>query len=672
LFRSEIIRNRIDQFGVSEPSIQLQGLDRIVVQLPGVTDRARAKDIVGKTAHLEFKIVADDPELLKKAMAGEEVEGYEKKKMKERDGKEEEILLEKKAVLTGDMLINATTEFSQQGFGMPYVSLELNDKGADIFADVTSMNIGKRLAIVLDGEVSTAPVIREKIPSGRAQISGNFSLQEAKDIALILRAGALPAPVKIIEERSVGAALGKDSIEKGIKSVLIGGVAVILFMVVYYLLGGVIADIALGVNFTLIMAAMSYFHATLTLPGIAGLILTIGMAVDANVLIFERIREELNLGKNLRAAVSAGYEKAFLTILDSNVTTLITALILFQFGTGPVKGFATTLSIGILTSVFSAVFVTRLLLDVITVRFPKMKSLPMLRILKDTAIPFIKMRKFSYILSIVVIALGMSMFVQRGEKNYGVDFTGGTLYQLEFRGEAPVQEMRKVLGEIGLSVSTIQRVRESNEIILRTPLGDQDSLMNALTQKFGEDSFQVLRVEEVGPATGKDLQKIAFKALLFAILGILIYIGIRFEFKFATTAVIALVHDVLMALSWIAITGREISLPVVAAILTVVGYSINDTIVVFDRIREDRKIMRKISFGEIIDLSINQTLSRTILTSTTTLLVVLSLFLFGGPVINDFAFVLLIGVVFGTYSSVFIAAPLLYDWPSKKAAKKKR
>lgn len=667
----EIIRNRIDQFGVLEPTIQLQGGNRLLIQLPGVTDRVRAKEIVGRTAHLEFKIVADDPELLKKAAAGEELEGYERKQMKTREGKTEELLLEKNAALTGDMLVNATTEFSQQGFGMPYVSLELNDKGADLFANLTGQNVGKRLAVVLDGEVYTAPVIREKIPSGRAQITGNFSVEEAKDIALVLRAGALPAPVKIIEERSVGAALGRDSIQKGIQSVIIGGIAVLIFMAGYYLLAGAIADFALVFNIILITAAMSYFRATLTLPGIAGLVLTIGMAVDANVLIFERIREESRLGKPLKAAISAGYAKAFLTILDSNVTTLITALILFQFGTGPVKGFATTLSIGIITSMFTALFVTRLMLDLVSVAMPKMQKLTMFQFFKDTKIPFIKVRKFAYVFSLCVIVLGMTMFIHRGEKNYGLDFTGGTLFQLDFKEKTPIAEVRKALSEMGMGAASIQRFGEEKEMIVRTQSMQADALINGLTQKLGEGAFQVVRVEEVGPAVGKDLRTIAVKALAFAIIGILIYVGFRFEFRFATTAVIALLHDVLIALSMIALTKREISLPVVAAILTVVGYSINDTIVVFDRIREDKKLMRKSSLSEIIDTSINQTLSRTTLTSLTTLLVVLALFLFGGAVINDFAFVLLIGVTFGTYSSIFVAAPLLVDWPSKRVARKR-
>ncbi|MGB2600236.1 MAG: protein translocase subunit SecD [Candidatus Omnitrophota bacterium] len=667
----EVIRNRIDQFGVLEPTIQLQGDKRILVQLPGVTDRQRAKEIIGRTAHLEFKIVSDDAELLKTAMGGEEVEGHTLKSMENREGREEALLLEEEAVLTGDTLTDAAVQFSQQGFGLPYVSLEFNDKGGDIFANVTGTNVGRRLAIVLDGEVYTAPVIRERIPSGRAQITGNFSVQEAKDIALILRAGALPAPVNIIEERSVGPSLGKDSIEKGIKAIIFGGLAVLLFMAAYYLIAGLVADFALILNLILITGALAYFRGTLTLPGIAGLVLTIGMAVDANVLIFERIREEFKLGKALHAAVSAGYDKAFWTILDANVTTLITALILFQFGTGPVRGFATTLSIGIVASMFTALVVTRLIFDFLTLGNMRMKKITMLQFFSQPNIPFVKIRKIAYIVSLLVIIAGVSLFAQRGEKNFGIDFTGGTLQQFRFKEMISVEEVREVLVVSGVGESAIQQFGEGREFIIRSFGEKTEALISSLEEKFGEGSFEVMRVETVGPAVGEDLRRAAIKALIFAMIGICLYISFRFEFRFAITAIIALIHDVLISLGLIAFTGREISLPVIAALLTVVGYSINDTIVLFDRIREDRKLMRKAGQEEIINTSINQTLSRTVLTSLTTLVVVLALFIFGGKVINDFAFVLMVGVLVGTYSSIFIASPLLLDWPGRRVVGKR-
>ena len=666
----EIIRNRIDQFGVLEPNIQLQGEKRILIQLPGVTDRNRAKDIIGKTAHLEFLLVSDDPNLLKKALAGEKIEGYELKIMKTRDDKEESLLVETDAVLTGDMLVDAKTEFSQQGFGLPYVSLEFNDKGADLFSQITGSNVNKRLAVVLDGEINTAPVIRERIPSGRAQITGNFSVQEANDIALVLRAGALPAPVTIIEERSVGPSLGKDSVKDGVRAILIGGACVLAFMAIYYLLAGLIADLALILNILIITGALSYFGGTLTLPGIAGLLLTIGMAVDANVLIFERIREESKLGKALHAAVNAGYDKAFWTILDANVTTLITALILFQFGTGPVRGFATTLSIGIIASMFTSLVVTRLVMDLLTTGKARLGKLHMMQFFNQPNIQFVKVRKIAYLVSTIVIIAGLFFFHSRGEKNFGIDFTGGTLQQFKFTEAVEVEDVRGVLGDMGMGEASIQQFGEGRGIIVRSFEGKTDDIIKGFNTKFGENSFEVMRVEAVGPAVGADLRKAAIKALIFAMIGICIYISFRFEFRFAITAIVALLHDVLVAVGLIAFTGREISLPVIAALLTVVGYSINDTIVLFDRIREDRKFMRKSTQEEIINISINQTLSRTVLTSLTTLLVVIALFIFGGKVINDFAFVLFVGVVVGTYSSIFIASPLLIDWPSKRIAKR--
>ena len=666
----EVIRNRIDQFGVVEPIIQLQGQNRLLIQLPGVTDRERAKEIIGRTAHLEFRMVGNNPDLLKDAISGKEVEGYELKVMKNREGETENLLVETDAKLTGDMLVDATTEFSQSGFGQPYVSLTFNNDGGEIFADLTGENTGKRLAVVLDGEIYTAPVIRERIPSGRAQITGNFSIQEAKDIALILRAGALPAPVTVLEERTVGPTLGKDSVRRGIQAIVIGGIIVLIFMACYYLLAGVIADFALVLNLLMITGALSYFGATLSLPGIAGLVLTIGIAVDANVLIFERIREETRLGKSLRAAIHAGYDKAFWTILDANVTTLITALILFQFGTGPVRGFATTLSVGILASMFASLVVTRLALDVITVANPKMKKLHMLHIFNQPNVQFVKIRKIAYLVSIVVIAMGMTFFIKKGAGNYGIDFTGGTIQQFKFEQAVPVQKVRDVLAGINLEDSAIQQFGEGKEIIIRSTGDSSDEIIEGLEKNFGVGSFEMMRVETVGPAVGADLRRAAIKALIFAMIGICIYISFRFEFRFAITAIVALFHDVLVCLGLLAFTGREISLPVIAALLTVVGYSINDTIVLFDRIREDRKFMRKSSPEEIINTSINQTLSRTVLTSATTLFVVMALFIFGGKVINDFSFVLLVGVAVGTYSSIFIASPLLIDWPSRKVRHK--
>lgn len=664
----EIIRNRIDQFGVLEPGIQRQGKDNIIVQLPGVTDRDRAIEIVGKTAHLEFKLVSDDTELIKKALAGEEVPGYELKYVKHEKREEEPLLVKKEAALTGDMLVDATTEFSQQAFNQPYVSLTFDNKGGAIFAALTGENVGKRLAIVLDGGVYSAPVIRERIPSGRAQITGNFSTEEANDMAIVLRAGALPAPVEVIEERIVGPTLGKDSIRQGLNAIIVGAIIVFCFMAGYYLLAGLIADFALFLNLILIMGALAYFHGTLTLPGIAGLVLTIGMAVDANVLIYERIREESNLGKSLRAAIQTGFDRAFVTIFDSNLTTLIAAVILFQFGTGPVRGFATTLSIGIVTSMFTAIVVTQTCLALLTSGDSAISKLSMLSVIKKTNIDFIGKRKFAYVFSGVIIVLGLISFYKRGEANYSIDFTGGTVQQLKFEKTVNIDDVRKALKDMGLGSASIQHMGANNqEILIRSGEMDPSKIINKFNDVFKDNKFEILRAEKVGPSVGRNLRGQAIKAVAIAWLFMLIYMALRFEFKFAVAGIIALVHDVLVSIAFLCFTNREISTVIIAALLTIIGYSINDTIVIFDRIRENKKIMRKASYNEIINTSINQTLGRTIFTSFTTIMVVTALYLFGGEVINDFAYILLVGFIFGCYSTVFIASPILVDWPSKKA-----
>ena len=360
----ETITNRIDQFGVAEPDIRPQGKDRILIQLPGIKDPKRAIDIIGKTALLEFKLV-DEDNSLEEALKGNMPPGDEiLYQTKGEAGSKRKIpfLLKKRAAITGEYLTDARVQIDSQ-YNEPYVSLSFNSRGARLFGQITGANIKKRLAIVLDDVVNSAPVIQDKITGGRAQITGRFTMEESRDLAIVLRAGALPAPVKIIEERTVGPSLGKDSITKGLKSMIIGGIIVILFMVFYYKFAGLLADLALLLNILFIAAGLAFFGATLTLPGIAGIILIIGMAIDANVLIFERIREELRLGKTPRAAVDSGYSKALVTILDANITTLIAALVLFQFGTGPVKGFAVTLSIGIIASLFTAIFITRVIFD---------------------------------------------------------------------------------------------------------------------------------------------------------------------------------------------------------------------------------------------------------------------------------------------------------------------
>ncbi|MDD5422572.1 MAG: protein translocase subunit SecD [Candidatus Omnitrophota bacterium] len=667
----EIIRNRIDQFGVGEMSIQKQGKENIIIQLPGITDRERALEIIGRTAHLEFKLVSDNVEDLKKALNNELVAGYEVKYSEGERGGSEPLLVAADASLTGDAIVNAKTEFSSSGFGEPYVSLTLNSKGAQIFANLTAANVGKRLAIVLDGKVVSAPVIREAIPSGQAQISGNFSVEQANDLSVVLRAGALPAPVVVEEERTVGPLLGADSIKSGIRATVIGGLLVVIFMIFYYRLAGVIADLALGLNLLLILACLSMFKGTLTLPGIAGLILTIGMSVDANVLVYERIREEMRLGKSLRASIAAGYHRALSAIVDSNVTTIVAAALIFKFGTGPVRGFAVTLTIGLLANLFTSVVCTRAVFELLCDQFDLAK-LKFMQLFPETHFDFISKRKICYAISAIVIVAGLAIFAMRGEKNFGVDFSGGTLQQFVFEKPVNVDKMRNALKEIGYGNASIQQYGNPKEIIIRTQDDITKKLKEVFRDKFTDNKYDLLKVETVGPAVGKNLRKNASMSLMLGILGILAYIMFRFNLKYGMAGVIALFHDVFIAIGALALTQRQFDLTIVAGLLTIAGYSINDTVVIFDRIRENLRLVKKGSFIDIVNLSVNQTLARTVLTTGVTMLVVIALLFWGGEVLNDFAFCLFVGMISGVYSTVYIASPLIISWQKKTVAAKKK
>jgi SecD/SecF fusion protein len=658
----EIIRNRIDQFGVSEPSIQREGADRIVVQLPGVTDRERALSLIGKTAQLEFKLVSEDQQKLKDALAGNVPAGF---KLYHSQDDESQLLIEDQVILTGKVVTNAGVSFESQ-FNEPVVTMEFNGEGAKIFSDVTGSSVGRRLAILLDDKVQSAPVINERIPSGNAQITGRFDLDSANDLAIALRAGALPAPIIVEQERNVGPSLGKDSIEQGIRASLIGFAAVVGFMLFYYLIGGFIANVALMLNILIILAFLAYFRATLTLPGIAGAVLTVGMAVDTNVLIFERIREELALKKPVSSSLVSGYKKAFSTIIDSNFTTLITAAILYYIGTGPIKGFALTLTIGILASMFTGIFVTRAIFDLMNAQ-GALKNLRMMHIFDHVPnIDFLKLRKFCYALSILVIGVGLYSAAQRGQGFFGVEFTGGVMQEYRFENPVEIETLRSSLSAAGQATATLQRVGEGAQFMVRSGQGSENAIQQQIKNDFPDNRYEVLRLESVGPTVGNEMKTKARWALALSLLGIWVYVVYRFDFKFASGAILAIFHDALVAIGLLAISGREFSVPVLAAVLTIIGFSINDTIVIFDRIRERRRMGVKESPEAAINISLNQTLSRTILTTFTVLMVIVALYFFGGEVINDFAFTMLVGLISGTYSTVYIAAPVLIDWPGRK------
>jgi SecD/SecF fusion protein len=658
----EIIRNRIDQFGVKEVSIQMQGRDEIVIQLPGVTDRERALELIGRTALLEFRLVSSDTEKLKQALDGEIPEGYELLLSEDN----ERILVEEQAEVVGGDLSNAIVNFDQSAFNQPVVSITFTREGAKKFASITGNNVGARLAIVLDGKIKSAPVIRERIPGGEGVIQGRFTPEQANDLAIVLRAGALPAPVVIEEERTVGPLLGRDSINSGIKAIAIGALLVCVFMIVYYMLAGFIAVIALLFNFLIILGVMGYFQFTLTLPGIAGLILTLGMAVDANVLIYERIKEEIKSGKTIRSAISTGYGKAFSAIIDSNLTTLIAAVLLFQFGTGPIRGFAMTLTIGIFASLFTALFVTRVIFNLLALS-SRFKTIHMMNWIHDTKINFTGKRRICYGISLVLVIAGMLVFNARGDKNFGVDFTGGTLQQIRFDNPIDIGHIRDAITAEGISGVSIQGIAGEHEVLIRTSEETDITITDTLRDSIQGNDFEFMRIEKVGPSVGKLLRKNAIKALVFGLLGILIYIALRFRhWEYGLAGVVALFHDVIIVIGAMAITGREFDLTAVAAILTVAGYSINDTVVIFDRVRENIRLLRKVKFVDLVNLSINQTLGRTVFTTLTTLFTAISIFVWGGIVLNNFAFCLIVGFVSGIYSTIFIASPMILFWQKKR------
>jgi SecD/SecF fusion protein len=697
----EIIRNRVDQFGVAEPVIIRQGEDEIVVQLPGVKDQQRALDLIGQTAQLEFKLVAEDtginlPQLINTAITtGQWQAGGDRKKLNlalqgqlpqgtsvyfERridnlTGVETKvpILLKNPVMMTGEMVKDAQVRIGGN-FNEPYVGIDMTSTGGKVFADLTEKNVGKRMAIVLDEIVRSAPVIRERILGGSAQISGSFTHAEASDLAIVLRVGALPAPLYPIQNLTVGASLGKDSINKGLTSGLLGAMLVLLFMVIYYRLSGVIADLALALNILLLFVGLTMLSATLTLPGIAGIILSIGMAVDANVLIFERMREEFALGKSVKAGVDGGFDKAFWSIVDSQVTTLITALALFMFGTGPIKGFAVTLSLGIIFNLFAVLFCSRLIYESLY-SMKALKELRFMQVIKKSSYDFMKIRNITFGISGIFVLIGLIAFVQilRGHANLGVDFAGGSMLQYKAEKSFLLEEVRAAFTKHGWDNITPQHVENENRLILKVKTPEEKvghlgkELTQVLTLEMPDKGFSLESQSEIGSSISAVLRNKAIQAIAISLLGVLCYLALRFDLSFGVAAAAATLHDVLVVLGICWLIDLEITLLIVTALLTLAGYSLNDSVVVFDRIRENMQKKKKVSnFFAIINNSINQVLSRTMVTSLTTALVLLCLYFFGGSAIKDFSLALLLGVAVGTYSSIFVASPILSLWPQKE------
>lgn len=709
------IISRIDQFGVVEPDIRKQQDNQIIIQMPGLSDVQRVVQLLEKTAQLSFHLVRDD------VHGGGMPPGVAMYPVDPREGAAgaEQLPLEAAPLLRGGDIADAHPSFDQQG--RPMVSLAFTPGAADQFERLTGEHKGRRLAIVLDGVVQSAPVIQEKIGGGSCTITGEFSVEQAQDLAISLRSGSLAAPVHILEERTVGPSLGETSIFQGLLAAAAGALAVMILMPLRYGACGVLANGLLSVTLGLLLAGMAALGATLTLPGIAGIVLTIGMAVDANVLIFERIREELRRGLEPLKAIAAGFERASLSITDANLTTILVAVILYQCGTGPVRGFAVTLVLGILASMFTAIFLCRIVFDLWS-RYANTDHLriygplEMQRCTEWLAeVRFLRYARHTAAGAILLLLAAGAMALWQGGLRYGVDFSGGVTAQVHFDERVEAAALQQALDRLSLKDPALQQYGESgtdwqirfaSTDIPSRELGQR--LEETLQTAFSGPTVHLERLEMVGPKVGEQLRASALEAIYYALLLITVYISGRFEQRwgtaallagalfvamaglhwlgvplewriaaallltlylcrrlnlaFASAAVASLLFDMSTTISLIVLLRLDIDLTIVAALLTIIGYSLNDTIVIFDRIRE---VLRQENaaaprpLAVIIQQSLGETMSRTLLTAGTTLAATLALLVLGGEILYGFALTMFIGVIMGTWSSLFVAAPVL-------------
>lgn len=653
----EVVRRRLDETGMVDPIIARQGKDSILVQLPGVDDPSHIRKLLGTTASMQFHWAAKG-----NGGFGQEaimrVEGQQ-------DG--ETYVLERKIALAGKHVKDASLAFNPDS-GEPVVNFKLDKEGGRKFGEMTSENVGRALAIVLDDKVITAPVIRGAIPGGSGEISGSFTTAEAHDLALLLRAGALPAPLDVIEERTVGPDLGSDAIAIGISSGIAGAILVLLFMVGIYGSWGFIACVGLTINLGMIFGVLSALSATMTLPGIAGLILVTGMAVDANILINERIRDETRRGASAVTALKNGFHKAYSTILDSNITTLIAIALLFLFGSGPIRGFAITMAVGILLSMFTAISVTRLMMEW---RVNKMGRRPLEisslkwleKVSQGKTIHFMKGRFIGLTVSLILSVVAVGLMAKPG-LNYGIDFSGGSVLEIQTQ-EASIGDLRTGLHERGIEVA-IQEFGSEGNFLLRLPMAEAEDVNgeNAIqnvrenVQEIADDVV-FKRVEMVGPRVSGDFVDASILAILIAAGGMVAYLWVRFESHFALGAMLTLALDLTKTIGFFVLAGIEFNLTAIAALLALIGYSVNDKIVVFDRIRENLRIYPDKPLMELFDESITSTLSRTLFTSFSTFLAIVPMAIYGGSAVSSFALPMLFGIVIGTSSSIWIAAPIV-------------
>jgi len=658
-----IVRRRIDETGVNEPVVARQGTNRVLVELPGVSDPDRIKRLLGSTAKMTFRLVAPEG-----TAAGPDVELLPMTDRTDAEG-ETKIPVKRHVEVDGQNLTRAAAAMDRNQGGW-VVDFGLDSVGTRRFADVSTKHTGERFAIVLDNKVISAPVIREPIIGGQGQISGNFTVESANDLAVLLRAGALPAPMTIVEERTVGPSLGADAIRAGLYSIIAGFTLVVAFMMATYGLFGIFAAIALLVNLGLTIAGLSMMSATLTLPGMAGILLALGMAVDANILINERTREELGKRNGVIASIEAGDRRAYTTIMDANLTTLIKMLILFIVGVGAIRGFAVTISLGIIVSMFTAIVLVRLLTS-LWIKYERPKTLTIgtrFRFFPDnTNIQFMKARYTGLIVSAAISLASVGLAFHPGLK-MGIDFAGGVVIEAKTPTPADAPALQKSLADAGLGPVQVQRFGADDDVLLRFehPEGaatEQQAALQKAKQTVEQaiPGTEIRRVEVVGPSVGAELLSDGIWALGLAAIAMFAYITFRFEWPFAVGAVVTMFLDLTKTVGFLALTGFEFNLTSIAAILTIMGFSINDKVVVYDRVRENLVRFKKTPLREVVDRSINETLSRTIGTSIALFLSIAPLALFGGPALSEFALTLLFGLILATSSSIFIAAPILLN-----------
>ena len=688
----ENLRRRLEDRGIFETEIADASTDNeqmIVLRAPIVSpsEKAELRNALQMSAKLEFRLVVPATE--------EQLDAYQKDPESVPPGTEymEYTELEKGKKITRRYLISKKVEMDGRNItqarahrdemGQRKILLRFNEQGAKDFAEVTGKYKGQDLAIVLDGHLYCAPRINDAITGGSAEISGSFTEDEAKAIASALESGSIKYQIETVAIFDTDPTLGKSSVRNGIIVGIISLVLVSVFMLIYYHFSGFIAVAALLLNMVLILGAMAAFGCTLTLPGIAGIVLTIGMAVDANVLVNERIREELANGKSVKNAVNSGYDRALSAVLDSNITTLVVALILMNVGTGAIKGFAITLCIGILATLFSAIFVTRLIYDYMF-RFWNINKLSMLQLFPMPKFDFIKLWKKALIFSGALIVMLVAMFFIRQHNLFGysriagMDFTGGSSISYKYDQKGDTSKMAQTLREAGYDQPSVSyKSGVGGEEVMEVRMADHEinekEIGKILADKYPDLGIQYQDVDnarKISGLIGKEFTKTAIIAVALALVGIGLYILLRYEFSYALASVMALLHDVMVVLAIYLASGRTVGLTTVAAFLTVIGYSINDTVVIFDRVRENKELYKGMAFNDLVNLSINQTLSRTLITSLTTFIVVLVMWLFGGPEISDFTFVMMLGVLLGTYSSIMLSGPYVAWRQANKLAKK--